>query len=557
VIGISGRAAAALLLTLAAACSTPPTGKGPLRVTLIAFNDFHGYLDTPAGTVALRDPATGAPAGDVPAGGADYLATLVRKLAAANPNHAVVAAGDLIGASPLNSSLMRHEPTIEALGALGLEVSSVGNHEFDRGPAELRRMQDGGCHPQDDCSGRAPFAGAKFRYLAANVVDSANGRTLFPAYFIKRFEGVPVAFVGAVVRDTPALVGASIVEGLRFRDEAESVNELVPELKRQGVEALVLLIHEGGAARTWYGDRACPDFGGDIVSIVKRLDPAVDVVVSGHTHRAYLCRVDGRLVTQAGSYGRFLTEIELTIDRRSRDVVAATAQNHVVDATRLARDPEETAILAPARAAAVRIAGRQVAALGVSLTPSASRAGESALGDVIADALLAAVAPQEKGGAQIAMMNPGGIRAALIPRDGIVTYGDLYNVLPFRNTIVVMELNGGEIGLLLEQQWSATRSEANIMQVSRGFSYAWDGSRPAGRRVVPGSIRLDGAPLRAGGRYRLAVNSYMADGGDGLAILKTIGHRIRGPLTFDAVAHYLSTNPGLAAPARDRISRVD
>jgi 5'-nucleotidase len=556
VIGVFRRFSAGLLAGLAA-CATPHAPDEPLHVTLVAFNDFHGYLDTPAGRVPLRDAVTGVVTERVPSGGVEYLATLVGELAGKNPNHAVVAAGDLIGASPLSSSLLRHEPSIDALGALGLEVSSVGNHEFDRGVAELRRMQDGGCHPQDDCSGRAAFGGAKFRYLAANVVDAATGKTLFPPYLIKRFEGVPVALVGAVVRDTPALVGSDAVAGLRFRDEAESVNELVPELKHQGVEAIVLLIHEGGATQTWYGDPACPNFTGDIVAIVKRLDPAVDLVVSGHTHNAYICRVDGRLVTEAGSYGRFVTEIDLTLDRRSRDVVVARARNHVVDTTRLARDPAETVIAERARAATAQVTERQIATLGVALTPATNRAGESALGDVVADALLTAVAPAGKGGAQIAMVNPGGIRTSLIPRDGVVTHGDLYNVLPFRNTIVVMELTGEEIERLLEQQWSATREASNILQVSRSFSYAWDGSKPVGSRVVPGSIKLDGVPLRPGATYRLAVNSYMADGGDGFSILKTITNRAQGPLTFDAVADYLRSNSGLRAPARDRLNRVD
>jgi 5'-nucleotidase len=555
VIGVPGRIAAALLVALAAACSALRTQDEPLRVTLVAFNDFHGYLETPAGNVTLSDPATGSRS--VSAGGVEYAATLVKNLVAGNPNHAVVAAGDLIGASPLSSSLFRHEPAIDALGALGLEFSSVGNHEFDRGAAELRRLQNGGCYPRDDCSGREPFAGARFRYLAANVVDAATGKTLFAPYFIKRFDGVPIAFIGAVVRDTPELVGGSTVAELRFRDEAESVNELVPGLKRQGVEAIVLLIHEGGATRTWYTDPACPDFGGQIVEILKRLDPAVRVVVSGHTHRAYICRVGGRLVTQAGSYGRFVTEIDLTLDRRSGEIVAASARLHTVDTTRLARDPALTPIVERARAATARISERRVAALGIALTRDASAAGETALGDVIADALLGAVAPAHKGGAQIAMMNPGGIRADLIPRGGAVTYGDLYNVLPFRNTIVVMELSGEEVRQLLEQQWSATRDEVNIMQVSRGFSYSWDGSKPVGSRIVPGSIRLDGMPLQPGGSYRLAVNNFTADGGDGLTVLKTIAKRIQGPVVLDAVADYLSARSDLREPARGRIGRVD
>jgi len=546
------------LAALAAACSLPlvPGGEGRLQVTLIAFNDFHGYLDTPTGTVRIRGPEGGG-AGRVPAGGVEYLTTLAKALAHKNPNHAVVAAGDLIGASPLNSSLLRHEPTIEALSALGLEVSSVGNHEFDRGPAELRRMQEGGCHPQDDCSGRAAFSGAKFRYLAANVVDASSGRTFFRPYFIKRFESVPVAFIGVVVRDTPALVGGSMLAGLVFGDEADAVNALVPELRRLGVEAIVVLIHEGGVTHTWYDDPRCPGFRGAIVGIVKRLDPAVDLVVSGHSHNAYICRVGGRLVTQAGSYGRFLTEIDLTLDRRSGEVVAANARNHVVDTTRLERDPAATAIVQRARATTMHITGRPIASLAVVLSRSGSRAGESALGDVIADALLAAAAAPDKGGAQIAMMNPGGIRADLVPREGILRHGDLHNALPFRNAIVVMDLSGDEIRKLLEQQWSESGNVVHILQVSRGFSYAWDGARAIGNRVVQGSIQLSGEPVEPGRTYRVAVNSYMADGGDSLSVLRTGRNRVRGPLTFDAVADYLRSHPELRVPEGGRIRRVN
>jgi 5'-nucleotidase len=267
--------------------------------------------------------------------------------------------------------------------------------------------------------------------------------------------------------------------------------------------------------------------------------------------------VGGRLVTQAGSYGRFVTEIELVLDRRSGDVVAANARNLVVDTTRLERDPAEVEIAGRARAATAEISERRIATLGVVLTPNTNKAGESALGDVVADALLAAVAPADKGGAQVAMMNPGGIRTVLAPRDGVVSYGDLYNVLPFRNTIVVMELSAEQIGRLLEQQWSATKNETNIMQISSGFSYAWDGSKPAGSRIVPGSITLGGAPLQASGTYRVAVNSYMAEGGDGFTVLKTVRKLAEGPLTFDAVADYLQSHADLRRPARDRIRRVD
>ena len=223
-----------------------------------------------------------------------------------------VAAGDLIGASPLLSGLFHDEPTIEALSLMGLEVSAVGNHEFDEGRDELLRMQNGGCHPLAGCRGPSKFAGAKFRYLAASTIDRRTGKTLLPAYEVKEFEGIPVAFIGLTLKDTPKVVSPSGVAGLEFRDEAETVNALVPELRRRGIEAIVVLIHEGGFPTGDYNE--CPDISGPIVNIVKKLDKAVDLVVSGHTHRAYKCVIDGRLVTSADKFGTLVTEIELMLD---------------------------------------------------------------------------------------------------------------------------------------------------------------------------------------------------------------------------------------------------
>ncbi len=549
----------ALLVALGGACSgqfASHDAASPLHVTLLAFNDFHGNLETPAGAVLVRDPSDPARANRVPAGGAAYLATLVRQLGADNPNHAVVAAGDLIGASPLTSALQRDEPTIDALDALGLEASAVGNHEFDRGLAELRRMQYGGCRPGDDCAGGGGFAGARFRYLAANVVDARSGERIFPPYFVKRFDGVPVAFVGVVTRDTPRITGARGVAGLRFVDEAEAVNALVPELRRQGIEAIVVLIHEGGQTSSGYSDQRCENFEGEIVDIAQRLDSAVDVIVSGHTHRAYVCRIGGRLVTQAGAYGRFLTRIDLTIDRQSQDVTGASARNHVVDAATLAKDPATALIVERAQAATSHISDVRVGALAAEISRIANRAGESALGDVVADSQLAATAAPDQGAAQFALMNPGGIRADLVPHDGVVIYGDLFAVLPFQNNLVVVELTGAQIARLLEEQWSATSDGGTILQVSQTFSYSWDRTRPVGARIVPGTIKVNGVALAPGRSYRVAVNSFMAAGGDGLTTLQAGIRRAEGPLLRDALGEYLRAHPDLRAPALGRISQT-
>jgi 5'-nucleotidase len=551
----AGRIVLLIALTLGG-CAAPPPQTGPLHLRLIAFNDFHGNLETPSGTIDVPDPRNAGRSMRTQAGGVEYMAALVAQLRAGHSPSMVVAAGDLIGASPAISSFLRDEPSIAAMDALGLEVSSVGNHEFDRGPAELMRLQSGGCVPGAACTDSERFPGARFRYLAANVIDEATGKPLFPPYLIRRFEGIPVAFIGVVLRGTPGIVTPAGTAGLRFRDEAEAVNELVPELKRQGVEALVVLIHQGGETAGSYDDPACPGFSGPIIDIVRRLDPAVDLVVSGHTHQAYVCRVGSRPVTQAGSYGRFVTAIDLDIDRASRDVTGVVAHNHLVDPAVLGKDSAETGIVARARAATLRVAARPVGRLAGPLLRERNRAGESPLGDVVADSQLQAMAAPAAGGAQFAWMNAGGIRADLAPRGESVTYGEAFAVLPFGNSLVVLELSGAQIGQALERQWNAN-GEARIMQVSGNFHYDWDGTRPSGRRVVPGSITLDGRPIDRDARYRVVVNNFMADGGDGLIARADAKRLMEGPSAIDAFADYLGAHAGLAPPRAPRIGRVD
>jgi len=293
-------------------------------LTTLAINDFHGNLRPPTGGISIADPNDARRRIAIPAGGAEYMATLVKQLRARKKNSVFVAAGDLIGASPLLSALFHDEPTIVSLSAMGLEIAAVGNHEFDAGKDELLRMQNGGCHPTTACKGPRPFAGAKFRYLAASTFDKRTGEPFLPPYEIKEFEGIPVAFIGLALKNTPNIVAPSGVVGLEFRDEAETVNALVPLLKQHGIEAIVVLIHEGGFPAGDYNE--CPGIAGPIVDIVGKLDKAVDLVVSGHTHRAYRCVIDGRLLTSADKFGTIVTEIELEIDRKTRDAVAEPAQ---------------------------------------------------------------------------------------------------------------------------------------------------------------------------------------------------------------------------------------
>lgn len=529
-------------------------GEDLVMVQLVAFNDFHGNIEPPSSTILLEDDSK------VDAGGAAYLATHLAALRASNPNTIVVAAGDLIGATPLTSALFHDEPTIEVMNMLGLDYNAVGNHEFDEGWAELLRMQEGGCHPIDGCVGSESFAGASFQYLAANVV-TGEGRmmTLLPSYAVREVDGVKIAFIGMTLEGTPGLVTPSGVEGLSFVDEAERANELVPELQAMGVEAIVVLIHEGGY-QTGYYDQ-CEGISGAIVDIVEALDPAIDVVVSGHTHQAYNCVINDTIVTSAASYGRLITDIDLTISVASGDVVEAVAANRII--TREEADPEIEAFVAKYVDLAAPLAQTEIGTITETLTREAPLDGPgiTPLGLVIADAQLAATAAAMAGGAQIAFMNPGGVRADFVyekgpgeDTDGIVTYGEAFTVQPFGNTLAVMTLTGTQIRALLEQQWTADKTR--ILQVSAGFSYTWSMSAPIGEKVVPDSVTLDGAPLVDDQEYRVTVNSFLAAGGDGFTVLGDGADPVGGTLDMDALTDYFAVNSPVSPPALDRVSVV-
>jgi len=558
------RAWALVALALYGCAIAPADVPAPVPATrtvkLVAFNDFHGNLQTPQGGVADRDPADPAKRIVVPAGGVAHLATLVRELKAGNADTIVVGAGDIIGASPLVSALFRDEPTIEAMNLVGLEYTSVGNHEFDRGKAELLRMQNGGCSPVDGCFTPAGFAGATFRYLAANVIDTSTGRPLFPPYAIRRLDGgLSIAFVGVVLKGTPAIVRPSGVEGLEFLDEADTINALLPELRAAGVDAVVVLIHQGAFTTGLYDDRRCPGVAGEILRIVPRIDPSVRLVVSGHTHQAYVCDIDGRIVTSAGFYGRLVTDIDLTIDLRARAPVAIAASNIIVDPRRLAAAPALSELVARYDAMAAPRAARRVGRItGDIFYNMPNAAGETAMGDVIADAQLEATSGADAGGAQVAFTNPGGMRASLAFRapEGEVTYGDLFSVQPFGNSLVTMTLTGAQLRLLLEQQWLPPQDErGRVLQPSRGFTYAWDRSQPVGGRVVEGSMRLHGVPIEPAGAYRVTVNDFLADG-TSYNVLKEGTNRVGGAQDIDALVAFFASRSPVAPGRRDRITRV-
>ncbi len=543
----------ALLAALAGCASTTPRPAGTVAVKVLAINDFHGNLRPPAGGFRRRDSLDPAKSIDIAAGGAEHLASAVRKLGEKNPNHVFVAAGDLVGASPLLSALFNDEPTVESLGLMGLAISAVGNHEFDRGVAELLRLQRGGCHPAQGCKGPKPFAGASFQYLAASTIDTRTGQTILPAYAVRRFEGIAVAFIGLTLKATPQIVMPSGVAGLEFRDEAATVNALVPELRGQGIEAIVVLIHEGGFPAG--GPNECPGLSGQIVPIVRQLDPEVDLVISGHTHRAYVCRIDGRLVTSADRYGTLLGEIDLRLDRRSGDVVEASARNVVARTDLFAKDEAQSQLIEAYERRSAPLARRVVGRLSSPLSRDEGPAGESPLGQVVADAQLAATADA---GAQLALTNPGGLRAALAgDADGTVRYEDLFAAQPFCNALVTLTLSGAQLLQVLEQQW-AGQVRPRLLQVSRGLTYAWDAAAPIGQRIVPGSLQLDGRAIAPEQRLRVTVNAFLASGGDNFRALAENGTDAHtGMMDIDALEQFFQRTGTVSPPMAGRIRRLN
>jgi 5'-nucleotidase len=547
---------ALLAIALGAASHAFAQTTTPVELRILAINDFHGNLMPPTGGIRIADPNDKTGKIMVPAGGSETMASVVKSLREGHKNTAFVAAGDLIGASPFLSAMFHDEPTIESLSMMGLDMASVGNHEFDEGKDELLRMQNGGCHPVDKCQGPHTFAGAKFHYLAASTFLKDTGKTLLPPYEIKSYDGIPVAFIGLTLKGTPGIISPASAAGLEFRDEAETVNAQVPELKAKGVEAIVVLIHEGGTPSGDYNE--CPGISGPIADIVRKFDRAVDVVISGHTHQAYICEIDGRLVTSGDKFGTLVTAIDLKLDPATHDVISAKADNTIVRIGVYPKDPEQTALLAAYDKVASPIANRRAGSVTETLsrTPNMTT-GESVLGDVVADAQLTATRNQADGGALVAFTNPGGIRTDIAKKDdGAVSYADIFASQPFRNQLVTLTLTGTQIKAMLEQQW-LDPSRPRILQVSKGFSYAWNMAKPFGEHVVAASMTLNGEPIELARSYRVTVNNYLALGGDGFTALKDGTAAQFGVFDVDALFAYFVGHSPIAPAPPGRIARTD
>nr|WSW45129.1 bifunctional metallophosphatase/5'-nucleotidase [Streptomyces sp. NBC_01001] len=569
----------------AGAASGGGAGKSrTVDVQMLSFNDFHGTLEPPqgsSGTVSERqaDGTTKA----IPAGGVEYLATSLREARKGHEYSVTAAAGDMIGGSPMLSGLFHDEPTVEALNKLKLDVTSVGNHEFDEGKTELRRMAYGGCHPVDGCFEYGKeYTGTEFKYLAANVTDEKTKRPLMSPTFIWKKGDVKIGFIGVTLEGTPDVVTADGVKGLKFGDEVETINKYAAELDKQGVKSIVALIHEGGlpASGAYNYDCNVPGAGagvsGAIVDIAKNIDPKVDALVTGHTHQAYACNIpdpagNPRMVTSAASYGRAFTDTTLTYDRQTKDIVrtAVSAPKPVTKA--VTRDqpkaPDMTELITRWNALAAPVASRPMGYISADIAGRGSEAPEKPLGDLIADAQLEATAPAAKGGAQLAIMNPGGIRADLAYKaagaegDGVVTYGESYTVQPFNNLMNIVDLTGAQLITALQQQVSGTVNGPNpkILQVSKGFTYTLDMTKTGADRIVVDSVKLNGAAIDPAKTYRVAMNEFLAGGGDGFTVLKEHKNKLVGVPDLEAFNTYLAKSTSaapIAPPAADRITVV-
>lgn len=550
-------AIAGLLVQTAFAAAAVNSTEESVEVQIIAINDLHGQLEPPSGSVTLYYNKTGKPY-QAQVGGIEYLATQVKGLKATNPNTVIVSAGDNIGASTLLSSQFHEEPTIEALSQIGLEYSAVGNHEFDNGLEELKRMQYGCCNRTDGCQDEERFVGAGFRYLTANVVNGSTGKTLFPPYQIQDIQGIPLAFIGVALKDTPSISLSSETQGLKFLDEADCINAAVRELKQKGVKAIVVLLHDGGY-QSGLPDESI-NLRGDFLDVINRTDDDVDIFVTGHSHQAYISNAGGRLVTQADWKGRFLTDIDLILSKETGDIVAARAKNVAVTRD-VPKDPDVSKIVEKYSALAAPLANKVIGSIKSSITKDAKASGESALGDVIADAQLYTTAETER--AVAAFMNPGGIRSDLIYNSsdkGLpenVTYADAFSVQPFSNTLVTMNLTGSQIDKLLEQQFdNPGPGEDRVLQVSKGFAYTWNRSAPAGEKVDINSIKIEGIPISANSSYRITVNNFLADGGDNFEVLTEGTNQIYGIVDLEALVEYFKAFSPISPGPTDRIKVV-
>jgi 5'-nucleotidase len=487
----------------------PPSNPQYKQIQLLGINDLHGQLN-------VTRKVNGRPVGRV-----DYLAAYLKQRASENKNTLLVHAGDMIGASPPVSALLQDEPTIEFLNKMKFDIGTVGNHEFDEGVNELLRLINGGTH---ELTG--DFTGADFPWIVANVINEKTGKPILPPYKVLKSNGMEIGFIGVVTTETPSIVIPSGVEGIKFTDETEAINQSVDELKKKGVKAIVVLAHNPGTSNA-NGEQAV----GELVDIANAVDDEVDVIYGGHNHAYMNTVVDGKLLVQSYSYGTAFSDVDIEIDPKTKDIVNKSAEIVTVYQEEIEPNHEITRMIEQYEEKVKPIVNRVVGTADASITAQRNENGESALGNLIADSQRAAMR------ADFAFMNPGGIRADIDAKE--VTWGNLYVVQPFNNSLIKMNVTGKQIRDVLNQQWQANTTR--MLQIS-GLTYTWDSNQPPGKKVI--NIQLpDGTELDPDKSYTVVANGFLADGGDGFTVFREGTDRETGPIDLEALVNYIKTLP--------------
>ena len=514
-----------------------PFDEAPVTAKILGFNDFHGYLN-------------GQMIGGRPVGGAAVLAAYLKAESAEVDNRAVIVhAGDVVGASPAESALQHDEPTIHFLNLLANDqcvadalmaplcnmVGTLGNHEFDDGPQEMIRLLFGGRHP-DAAPDLPAWSGAEFPYVSANVVREETGELVLPPYVVKEIGGVPVAFIGAVLRSTPEIVIAYGTEGISFLDEVETINRYVEEIRNQNIRAIVLTIHHGFAQNPLAPPENLEE--NQFIELVRQLDDEVDVVISGHLHAHTNLLVPGRngkeiLLTQAFEEGTAYSDIDIVLDRQSREIVAKSAaimSTWADSGPGLTPEPEIAAFVNDINSELDSHLNQVIGASSTTLSREANEAGESLMGNFLADAYRSML------GVDFAF---SGLGRADIPA-GNITLGDLYQVDPFDRDLIVMTLTGSQIVRLLNEQWSG-RGSPQFLAVS-GLSYTWDANGPENERII--DIRdARGRTLDSNLSYRISTSEFFASGGSGFDVFtEGVDRKIRRS-TLDVLVDHTKNLP--------------
>ncbi|QOR66439.1 5'-nucleotidase C-terminal domain-containing protein [Cytobacillus suaedae] len=498
--------------------------KENIKVQLLSVNDLHGKINV------TEQPKNN----PNKYGNAAYLATYLKEREQTNENTLIIHSGDMVGGSPPVSALYQDEPTVEVMESIGFDVGTVGNHEFDEGVDEMLRLIYGGDHP----NGTVNYDGINFPMIAANVVYKDSEELVLPPYYIKNIKGQKIGFIGVATTQTPNMVIAKGIQTINFTDEAEAINKFVPELTKRGVEAIVVLAHVPGSQE---GDTVT----GEIADIATKIDDEVDVIIAAHNHQKVNAMVDNKLIVQAWEYGKAFVDIDLEIDPVTGDIVKKEAE--IVDVIQEGVTPDQkvSAILEKYSSAISSKLNEVVGVAGQFMEGGyATKAyfGDNALGNLIADGMTAAM------GSDFAMMNGGGIRADL--NAGDITWEELYNIQPFGNTLVKIEVAGSNMDEIINAQISDYGPDCSIA----GFKYKWDSATSKVTEVT----LADGTLLDENATYTLTINNYMYEHNSDKYKLRAYGaNPVQGTEDLTATIEFVKsfTSP-IAYEAEGRIINI-